>query len=994
MKSSIHGRGNAITPQRRKGARVQRQINKNEMFYFLERIAKHLYDETKGNLRNHCIVFPSRRAGLYFLKYLSSKIDKPVWAPTIMTINELFAEFSPLQVAENEILLFRLYKVYRELNPSAESFDEFYFWGDMLISDFDDVDKYMADAPVLFRNIKDFKNIDAQFGDLDPDQAEIVKRFWKNFEPDKPSPEKADFKLLWTILKDLYSGFRTSLRSDNLAYEGMISRDVAEKCLLGDRPQIKWEQVHFIGFNALNRCEKTLMLQLQKDGLAKFYWDYDNSYIKGGKLNSAGLFLSNNFKNFSNDMPSDWNYDTLLSTDNKDILRNVIETTSDIAQVKLVPYLIDHIPGISPDNAHHTAIILANEDLIVPLMSSLPQNTGDVNITMGFPLKMTAVYSLVRYLLDFQRSIISENGTVYTDYRAVLNILKHQLIVNILNEDDKKITGEIVAKNLAKVPYELLCRTGNLKAIFKTAADPAQLSDHIKDVLSIVSAGNEKGDGSENDQGMQRSLRNEFIYRVLLSVNRLDTIIRSPGISLKTGTYTRILDKILRSQSVPFSGEPLSGIQIMGILETRALDFKNIVMLSVNEGILPAVSAGSSIIPFSIREAFGLPSINHQESIYAYHFYRLMHRAENVTFIYNSDSDGLNTGEMSRFLLQMKYEHILNPEIQTPGFVIRAPVSINPEIRRTNELSDRLFSLYLDKSSKAILSPTAINTWLNCRMRFYYRYVCRLKEPEIISPEIDHAVFGQILHRAMKNIYEAQTGKDISVSQLDGLLKNESHLQNVIDHAINENYCGYNSRPQSGNDLIIKDILLVYLQRILSADKITAPFKIIDLEKPYHFDFPFELNSVSRQIRTGGNIDRVDTVWGKTRIVDYKTGGIAGKISSIRDLFIDDRDKDTDGWLQTLLYCEAYLSEDPKAVLKPSIYKVKEYYDEQFSDTLKIKKDRAPELQVEDYQIVRGEFLEGLKALIATIFSPAEPFRMTAKTSKCGYCPYKALCQR
>jgi CRISPR/Cas system-associated exonuclease Cas4 (RecB family) len=897
-------------------------------------------------------------------------------------------------VAENEILLFELYKVYRELNKSAESFDEFYFWGDMLISDFDDIDKYMADASVLFLNIKDFKDIDIHFSDIDPEQAQIIKRFWKNFEPEKPSPEKTDFKFLWSVLHDLYSGFRKSLRSSNLGYEGMIARDVAEKYLDRIKPELKWDQVHFIGFNALNKCERTLMLQLQKDGLAKFYWDYDNSYIKGGKLNSAGLFLTVNFRSFRNDMPTDWNFDTLLSSDRNDISRNVIETTSDIAQVKLVPYLIDRLHGISTENAHHTAVILANEDLLVPLMTSLPENKGDVNITMGFPLKMTAVYSLIRHILDFQRGLTSENGTVYTDYRVVFDILKHELIGSYLDEDDKKIIGEILGRNLARVPYDLLCRTGNLKTIFRRAADPAQLSDHIRDILSIVSATNVIDEGTEKDTGMQRSLRNEFIYRVLLSVNRLDTIIGSPEIRLKTETYIRILDKILRNQSVPFSGEPLSGIQIMGILETRALDFKNIIMLSVNEGILPAVSAGSSFIPFSIREAFGLPSINHQESIYAYHFFRLLHRTENVTFIYNSDSDGLNTGEMSRFLIQMKYEHILNPDIQTPDFDIRTPVSIGPEIRRTTELNNRLFSLYLNEGSKFTLSPTAINTWLNCRMRFYYRYVSRIKEPEIISPEIDHAVFGQILHGVMKNIYEDCKEKEISVNYLDSLIKSESHLQSAIDRAISENYSCSGLKPQSGNDLIIKDILFVYLHRILNFDRGTAPFSIIDLEKPFHFDLLFELNGENKKIRTGGNIDRIDRVSGKTRVVDYKTGEVARKISSIRDLFADDRDKEPDGWLQTLLYCEAYISENQGVVVRPSIYKVKEYYKDQFSDTLVIKKEKDPEIPVEDYQRVRSEFLEGLKALMITIFSPGEPFRMTAKTSKCEYCPYKALCQR
>jgi ATP-dependent helicase/DNAse subunit B len=279
-------------------------------------------------------------------------------------------------------------------------------------------------------------------------------------------------------------------------------------------------------------------------------------------------------------------------------------------------------------------------------------------------------------------------------------------------------------------------------------------------------------------------------------------------------------------------------------------------------------------------------------------------------------------------------------------------------------------------------------------MRFYYRYVSRIKEPEIISPEIDHAVFGQILHGVMKNIYEDCKEKEISVNYLDSLIKSESHLQSAIDRAISENYSCSGLKPQSGNDLIIKDILFVYLHRILNFDRGTAPFSIIDLEKPFHFDLLFELNGENKKIRTGGNIDRIDRVSGKTRVVDYKTGEVARKISSIRDLFADDRDKEPDGWLQTLLYCEAYISENQGVVVRPSIYKVKEYYKDQFSDTLVIKKEKDPEIPVEDYQRVRSEFLEGLKALMITIFSPGEPFRMTAKTSKCEYCPYKALCQR
>ncbi|MCX6254529.1 MAG: hypothetical protein NTV31_08650 [Bacteroidia bacterium] len=309
------------------------------MEYFLERIARSLHREFGNTLNRHCLVFPNRRAGLYFIKYLADRIEKPVWTPSIFTINELFRSYSSMQTAGNEILLFELYKVYRKLKKSPESFDDFYFWGDMLLNDFDDVDKYLVDASLLFRNVQDIKNIDQQFGGLTGLQVEIIKRFWINFNPDKSTNEKSGFISIWSILNDLYSGFRSSLKEQNLAYEGMILRELAENTDKDYTNETCWDMVHFIGFNALNECEKVIMTSFKKVGKARFYWDYDNSYIKEGKLNSAGFFLRDNLKTFGNDMPADWSYDTMISTGAQIVRRRVIDTSSDVAQVKLISQL-------------------------------------------------------------------------------------------------------------------------------------------------------------------------------------------------------------------------------------------------------------------------------------------------------------------------------------------------------------------------------------------------------------------------------------------------------------------------------------------------------------------------------------------------------------------------------------------------------------------------------------------------------------------------------
>lgn len=965
------------------------------MTYFLEHIAESLYKEFGNTLNRHCLVFPNRRAGLYFLKYLAARIEKPVWSPPILTINELFRSYSSIQVAGNELLLFELYKVYGNLKKPHESFDEFYYWGDMLLSDFDDVDKYLVNASLLFRNVVDLKNIDLQFGGLTDVQIEIIKRFWTNFSFDKPTKEKSGFIGLWSILYDLYSEFRKALTRKNLAYEGMIFRDLAENNENDFVSDDRWEMVHFIGFNALNECEKVLMTRYKKAGKARFYWDIDNSYIKEGKLNSAGYFLRDNLKIFGNDMPLGWNFDTMLSKEHPEVLRTVIDTSSDVAQVKLVPGLLEKIPGITIENAHHTAVVLADESLLMPVLTSLPEHMGDINITMGHPLKQTLVYTFLRTLMELQLNLGDSKPDVVFGHKEVISILKHSLLSDLMNETDNDLVRTIINANFTRVPENLFTGSEILSRVFKRPSTPSELSQYFKDVLSLLALNDEIKDGKNKENPVQKNIRNEFIYRVVLSINRLETIVNSPDVIFSTATYIRILDRMLRMQSVPFSGEPLTGIQIMGILETRALDFKNLIFLSVNEGILPAVSAGSSFIPFSLREAFGIPSLNHQESIYAYHFYRLLQRAENVTFLYNSNSEGLRSGEMSRFLLQMKYDKILKPDFTDLNFEIKTHGTLSDRIERSEEHSSQLASRFLDEHNGRSLSPSAINTWLSCSMKFFYRYINGLKEPDMITADIDPAMLGNIIHAVMKNLYQPYTGRTISVETLTGMINNRMFLASTVGDAIDEAFrAGRNDRI-GGNELIVREVLISFLIRILNADRNVAPFNIVNLENSYSFILSVIAEGSQFNIRTGGNVDRIDVVDGVTRIVDYKTGTVSEYINSIGDLFTNDRKKDSDAWLQTLLYSEAFLASSPHSTVRPSVYKIKKLGGMTLNDKLRVKTGARSDSEVDNYTEVRDEFITGLKDIVATIFKKDEPFVKTKDIrSKCTWCPYKTLCMR
>ena len=966
------------------------------MEYFLESIAKSLYKEFGNTLNRHCLVFPNRRAGLFFLKYLASGINKPVWEPSVLTINELFRSHSLLQTAGNEILLFELYKVYNRLRRSAESFDNFYFWGDMLLNDFDDIDKYLVNASVLFSNVINIKDIDQQFGGLTETQTEIIKKFWVNFNPEKSTDQKTGFLSIWSVLNDVYHEFRSSLMNQNLAYEGMIFRELAENADVIFSSGIRWDHFHFIGFNALNECEKSVMSRLKRAGKASFYWDFDESYISGSGTNSAGFFMRENLKIFGNNMPPSWSYKTLLSSVNSSVKRCIFDTSSDVAQVKLVPDLLKELPGLNKENAHQTSVVLADENLLVPMLSSLPENIGDVNITMGYPLKQTQVYTLLRCLMDLQRNASLSDEIPQFRFRDVAAIIKNSLISSFINGSADKILSDIQESNMLIITSKYFEEYEKLNQVFIKPGTPALLSDYFRNILSLIASAGPQNTDIEDGGTVHNNILNEFIYRVVLSINRLESIVKSGEVVFSSDTYLRILDRMLRMQSVPFAGEPLSGIQIMGILETRALDFKNLIILSVNEGILPSVSSpSSSFIPFSLREAFGLPSVNHQESIYSYHFFRLLQRAENVTFIYNSNPEGLKSGEMSRFLIQMNHNPLLKPEFVNLKLEIRSHGNISPIVERSKEHLEQLQAYYLEPGRERLLSPSAINTWLNCRMKFYYRYVNQLREPSEMKTDIDPAMLGNILHEIMKSLYSDFEGKELKRENIDSLLERKMELSQIVESNVKKRYGSSDEHSPNGNEIIVVDVLLNYLTRILNRDKSLAPFKIISLEKSYSFTLNFSAGEKTFSLLIGGVVDRIDIVNGIVRIVDYKTGTVAESLNFISDLFEDDRKKDFDGWLQTLLYCEAYIGKTAVEKLRPSIYKIKKISAEPDSDRLRIKSGNRQEIALEDYTELREDFIAGLKETVSRIFSENEPFSMTEdRAGKCRYCVYKSLCMR
>jgi hypothetical protein len=957
------------------------------MTYFLDRIASHLFERFGDRLDRHCIVFPNRRAGLYFLKYLADKASKPVWSPEVKTINELFLSFSEKKIPESELLVFELFKIYRELNKKT-TIDDFFYWGEMLINDFDNIDKYLVDAARLFVNLREIKEIDLKFGGLTEAQIAVIREFWINFNPSAPTDQKSDFQEIWSLLAVLYEKFRSALFNKGIAYEGMIYRELAEKCMKGTLETARWDQIHFIGFNALNNCEREFMKYMKNAGVARFYWDYNDSFVSRNPNHSAGYFISGNLKQFGNDMPEDW---TRNSENATEPVIEVIDSSSDIAQVKMAAKIVEGLSSLNDSDAHHTAIVLSDENLLLPALTSLPENAENVNITMGYPLKYSPVYSLIKDLLELQNNIrTGEAGEIVFDLKVVQAILTNSYFSSghwplssefpDLNKNKDLRISSLFFRD--KQPFDF---------IFRKIEAVKEFSAYLKTILEKLYILTETSD-EKSRVAVGISIRNEFIYRAILAINRLESILSDAGSIISLPTYNRLLDRILRGLSIPFHGEPLHGIQIMGILETRSLDFKNLIILSVNEGILPQNSVTGSFIPFNLREAFGLPTIRHQDSIFAYYFYRLLQRAEKVTLIYNSSSDGLKTGEMSRFILQLKYGS-RSPEFFSQRFDIKSPAHVPSEIKRDSIHNEKLYSDFLQDEQK-ILTPSAVNTWLTCRMKFYYRYLCGLKESEKTTGEIDPAFFGDLLHAVMERIYTPYRNRILNKDDFNLILKDEDRLLSLITDTINEKFHNVKTGAVSGIDLIICNILKSYIKLIIKRDSGCAPLEIVDLE--YRIFSDLEINYLNNRkiIKIGGVIDRLDRINGIYRIADYKTGKTEMEISSLESLFDENEKNRNDSWFQIFMYCYVLLSAKNESRVLPSVYPVRSMYSDDFTDRLTIKDIDGHPLDVRDFGILRESFGLFLSKTVENIFDSEVSFRMTDNLKKCEHCPYAKLCQR
>ena len=879
---------------------------------FLEYVAEDIINKYGTNLSRTAVVFPNKRAALFLNEHLVRLAGKPIWSPSYITISELFRRHTQLVTGDQIKLICDLYKTYTEVTESDETLDHFYGWGQVMLADFDDIDKNMADAKKVFCNLRDLHELD-DVSYLSPEQVETLKLFFSNFSEDKTTELKKRFLKIWSRFGDIYRLYNERLEAQGIAYEGALYRKVATD----DSLDFDFDRYIFVGFNVLQRVEQLLFSKLQKMGKAKFYWDFDDYYLatKTGHVNpsEAGHYIKQYLPYFTNE----------LDTSDADIYRNFRKakkityasaTTEDV-QARYVGQWLKE--GNRINDGRKTAVVMCDEALLQSVIHSIPEEVNDINVTTGYPLQQTHFASLLE-------DIAAQHTEDY---------------------DNKQLLEWAIA------------------------------------MLKLMAQGHT--DTSGDTTGQDNQLTSEALFRTYTVVNRLLELVNNGDLDVDRRTMMRLYGEIVRTTSIPFHGEPVVGVQFMGVLETRNLDFEHLLVLSCNEGNMPKGVNDTSFIPYNVRKAHGLTTIDNKVSIYAYYFYRLMQRAEDITIVYNNAADVTSTGEMSRFMLQMLVESGHDIERLALSLPQEAGSTTCQDEKKTKEVMERLHKRF-DKQrnperTTPMFTPSSLNIYQKCPKRFYYRYVAEIIEPEDDADDgkIDAPTFGNIFHDAVQKIYErviaAYKSHTIQPQMLKQLLANDAYIKGVVDDIMH---------PVNGIQLINASVIITYIKQLLKIDSRLAPFTILGLENVVMKDINVKTAEGQLTTTIGGRIDRMDCVTcadgvRRIRVIDYKTG----KNNKKNDGYI------LQSFIYSLLVDESPMMNTDKLEVSPALLYIQHSAGKDFDPTVVYEKEK-----VTDVSKYREEFMNTVEQIIAEIFNPEQPFACTDDKTACTHCPYCNLC--
>lgn len=953
---------------------------------FLGDVADHLLTHYRDRLGDCTVVFPNRRAGLFLKKHLSQRVDQPVWSPTTSSLEDFFSRFSSIKKTDPLTLIFELYESFKMHQGQAEGFESFYFWGEMLLRDFEEVDHYLVNPEQLFKYVKDDRQLAEDFYFLDEEQERIIKKFWQEFLP-VATRSQEQFVETWKILHPVYETFKERMHDQGIGYTSHIYRQLSTQ--LDDIQYDASRPLIFAGFNALTPVEEVLIKHFVHHHKAEVLWDVDGYYINDTRQ-EAGSFLRKYAKDpvlgagFSASVPERVNQP-------KDV--EVIGVSLEIGQAKLVGEEIDRLlaEGVKQEEI---VVVLPQDYMLFPVLNAIPQSVDKLNVTMGYPLKDTPLFGLLEAAIELQEHahLSSENGISFY-HQPTVDILSHPYLYREDKSPLDKLISDIRKKNQIRIFQQEInaLQSTVLNTIFVQVGPEQRLSEYLQSIIEVL-----------GDQVVERfGLEREYLYHFQQLLARLDEILSLQRVQVDIKTFKSLFRKTTRSVKIPFSGEPVEGLQVMGVLETRNLDFKHILMLNMNEDIFPSSQRSGSFIPYRIRKAFSLPTFETQDAIYAYLFYRMYHHAKKLSYYYNMYADFGLSGEVSRFIRQIELESKLEVKRKKLSNSVQVDIIKPISIATTSEVIEKI-SAYTDavppKEQKK-LSASALNTYLECRLKFYFRYALKLFSGDELSDDLDARLFGNVLHQALEYIYlDAMKEKGSRVIDENDFFRLENSIDGAIEKAFKEEF-GMKGKMRfefKDRNVVMAEIIRKFIARVLELDRAYVPFEVVSLEKEdkYERTIKIEANDGTYNVTLGADIDRVDVKDGVVRVLDYKTGRDESEIGQFDSLF-DSKAGATSkngrkAGYQTFFYAWLYASKHGTAsAIVPGLINMKQFFQEDFDYRLKIEGD-----PITDSRPFLDAFEGKLKELLQEIFSLDHPFDQTEDTSKCTYCEFKGICAR
>jgi ATP-dependent helicase/nuclease subunit B len=963
---------------------------------FLKEVAEDLINRTGPDLHHAAVIFNNKRPVAYLQDHLAKTIGKPFWSPSFFTIQEFFALSTDLQVADSFTQFFTLYQQYNELLKKEGSKpinpDVFYPTARIILSDFAQIDNDLVDAEQLFEELEDIAVIEKNFQHLNTEQQAFLEQFWTSFSAGKQRNHQEQFIRMWRRMPQLYNGFHTALQAKGLTSMAHVYRKLATG--KAEKPDFindfEKGKMAFTGFNALSNAEAVIFKKWSQDEKALFYFDTD-SYYMDDDTQEAGLFMRKNIQKLG--IPNALGESReLIRAVQKEV--RVYKTQGQTAQAKILQKeLEEDYPMLdAANNAGKIALILADESLLLPVLQTIPTHYKgedgyrevNLNVTMGYPLLATSIFGLADIWLSVQSQLFSaKKETVY--YREVEAFLSHPLI-GLQTELRNKLQKGILAEQLVEVSLPVLLASGELASLFFSKIDtgPAAI-ESLQEVFRTILR-------QQLEEKTLKQTEADLFIATIKELNRLHDTLTEFTADLPLPFVLSLMQKAIQGIAVPLNGEPLEGVQVMGLLESRSLDFDHVYVLGINEGVLPQVTVSPSFIPDSIRRAYGLPVIENQDAISAYMFYRLLQRSRKVSLVYNGQGDDNNTGEPSRFLRQLEFES---------GYTFRyfdqmQPLSIihhhQRNILKDDEVLKRL-NLYLDHSDlRTRLSATALTTYMNCATQFFYKYIARIAEPEKLNENLEANNIGSMLHYVMEQFYEELKTESPFITR-ERIQAGRKKLNNLCQKAFSKIMLDDENRVLNHNGMqqVVLAIVAEYANVILDHDEQVAPFSVLDLESKDQVAFNIEVKGLQREVMLYGIIDRVDKKDGITRVVDYKTGRDELQCASLDEIFDPSSAKQNKALVQTLFY--TYVYEQAKGIsgMEPNLYLIRKMRKEGTLFHTSESRKRV-HLQAEHLEGLKSDFSRLLKAKLEELFNPDIPFGHTSIADNCKYCPYLSLC--